>query len=96
MKTLKILGYDYALEGVDSEMFEAAGRCKFGAQRIQYDCTMHAQQQASTIFHEILEALNYHLHLGLDEVHIMGLEAGLYQVLEDNGVSLDPLVPEEK
>ena len=96
MKTIKILGYNYSLDGVDSDMFEPAGRCKMGAQQIEYDQTMHKQQQASTVFHEIIEALNYHLYLGLTEGQIMGMEAGLFQVLEENGISLDKLVSEEK
>lgn len=41
-------------------------------------------QIASTLLHEIIEALDMNLGLGLEHKQIVGLEAGLYQVLKDN------------
>lgn len=46
------------------------------------------------MLHEVLEALNYHLNLGLAHPAIQALEGGLYQVLTQNGVSLKPLTRE--
>ncbi len=92
---MKILGYEYKIEGVNSDMFTQQGRCYGAGQHIQFDARSHAQGQISTILHEIIEALNYHLHLTLEEKQIMGIEAGLFQTLTEAGIDLTPLIPKE-
>ena len=93
---MKILGYDYEL--VEEEDDDGAtGRAHISKQLIRIAPNQHKQQKESTVLHEIIEALTYHLHLELpSDQHkvIMPLEAALYQVLVDAGVDLSPLTKE--
>lgn len=93
---MKILGYDYLI--VDGEDYgRVAGSCDVKQAVIHVDPAQTPEMQESTVLHEIIEALAYHLNLMLppnaDEV-IMPLEAGLYQVLTAAGVDLSPLLRE--
>lgn len=45
--------------------------------------------QEACLIHEILEALNWSLELGLEHRQISALEEGLYQVLKDNHLNFD-------
>lgn len=89
---MKILGYTYKLKYSDgmSEM----GKFVPNNQTIFVDEKLCHQQILSTILHEIIEALCYHMELKIEHPIMMGLESGLYQVLTDNGVSLEPLLQE--
>jgi hypothetical protein len=92
---MKILGYDYRLiKEATFEKIGAAGRLHSNLQEIQIASNLVPQQVASTVLHEIIEALNYHLQLDLNHNAIMSLEASLYQVLTDNGIDLEPLTRE--
>lgn len=90
---MKILGYDYELV-IDGDMdsMGAFGRYNARSQKIQIAEDIHEQQIVSTIFHEIIDALNYHLEWKLDHSVVAGLEASLYQTLCENGVDLTPLL----
>ncbi len=44
------------------------------------------------MLHEILEVLDERMELGMEHRVIQSLEAGLYQVLNDAGVDLSPLL----
>jgi hypothetical protein len=89
MNTIKVLGYTYTVqqkkppEGIPSDSF---GGCDFAGGTIYCSKEIPKDLQESTLLHEILEALNYHLELGLKHPQITALEAGLYQVLKDNGI----------
>ncbi len=61
-----------------------AGRVWTGKQIFNIDGRQSEKGQRSSILHEIIEALNYHLELDLKHSVIAQLEAGLFQVLEDN------------
>lgn len=89
---MKILGYNYKIVVKTDDNMEALGHCKYAQLQININEKQCPQQVESTILHEMMHAINYHLYLGLEERHIMGLEAGLYQSLIDNGVDLSPLV----
>lgn len=91
---MKILGYDYKLK-CSTEM-DTLGQANFKLLRIQIADGYDEQQQVSTVLHEVIECVNYHLKIGLEERDVMGLEAGLYQVLTDAGIDLSPLVKELK
>ena len=92
---MNILGYSYQLvENVDSDFIGAFGRKHVKNQIIQIATDLVEQQRVSTVLHEIIEALNYHLELELEHSKIMALEAGLYQVLTENGIDLNPLIKE--
>ena len=68
------------------------GQVRASALQIRLDAHLPRQQLESTLLHEIIEALNHALELKLEHGAIAGLEAGLYQVLTDNGVDLTPLL----
>ena len=89
---MKVLGYNYTLEyGQDRDRVGACGRVHSSKLYIQVANDMSKEQVVSTVLHEVIEALNFHLELGLGHAAIMGLEAGLFQVCKDNGVDLSPL-----
>lgn len=90
---MKILGYEFKIyqDGtVDS--INAMGRFHSKSQRIQIATDLCPQQIESTVLHEVIEAINYYLHLQLSEQVVSSLEASLYQVMVDNNVSLGALV----
>lgn len=98
MVQVKILGYDYRIVE-ERDHSGASGRAHITDQIIRISPDQHQQQKESTILHEILEALAYHLHLELpSDQHrvIMPLESALYQVLTDAGVDLSPLLKETR
>lgn len=90
---MKILGYTYAVKPVATETWNKMGDCSPHLLRIRIATDMPPQQVQSTVLHEIIEALNFHLKLGLgdDNDKVTRLEAGLYSVLTENGVDLSPL-----
>ena len=88
-KKLKILGYYYQVRYSPLQEvggMDTSGRCHTGKQLIFVDPLLCKQAQESTVLHEVIEALNYHLELGLAHSTIMSLEAGLYQVLTYNNL----------
>lgn len=89
---LKILGYNYTLIRVDdADALDALGRFQTKKLKIEVATDICDQQVTSVILHEIIEAINYHNQLRIEHNAIMSLEAGLYQVLTENGVNLDAL-----
>ncbi len=89
------MGYEYKLVSDSTlDKIGAMGRLISKDQCIQIASDIHEQQKISSVLHEVLEALNYHLELKLDHPTIMSLESVLYQTLTDNGVDLTPLVKE--
>jgi hypothetical protein len=84
---VKILGYTYPV--IFSPPAEVGGMTEAGRmnpmkQIILIDPTASMQARESTLIHEIIEALNYHLELGLEHKTVMQLETALYAVLKDN------------
>jgi len=87
-KKIKIAGYDYT---VVSEVGIHNERCADDpaamtprSQMIWIDSKQTPDGQISSLFHEIIEALNYHYQLGLKHNVISILETSLYQVMKDN------------
>ena len=85
-KSMSILGNTYEVQLEDSfrEGKEEMGSTCVTLQKITINNKCCKEQQASTLLHEIIEALNYHLDLDLEHKTMMGLEAGLIQVIKDN------------
>lgn len=85
---LKILGYDYTISVIDSTQYNGSncGFCDSAKQHIRLSDDLSQDMRNSTLLHEILEALNYHLELKLEHPQITSLEAGLYQTLKDNNL----------
>ena len=87
-KHVKIAGYNYR---VISEIGKRHERCADDpaamtprTQMIWIDSKQSPDGQVSALFHEILEAINYHYQLGLKHNILSTLETALYQVLKDN------------
>ncbi len=90
---LTILGYKYCVKAIQPRSeIGAMGRCDTDKQIIQLANDQGDDQFVSTILHEAIEAINIHLDLGIDHPTIQRVEAGLFQFLTCNGVSLQPLV----
>lgn len=96
MKQLKILGYGYSLDlSKNSDgMGGNIGLTHFDHKYLQIANDLDQDMKNSTLIHELIEALNYHLELNLQHPQIMALEVGLHQVLNDNGVDLSVLSKE--
>ena len=92
MALIKILGYTYEIIEGNSERMDALGRYHVREQKIQIASNMCNEQKVSTVLHEIIEALDYHLEFNLNHNIIQALESTLYQVLTDNGVDLTPIL----
>ena len=87
-KIVKIAGYDYT---VISEVGKQDERCADDpaamtprTQMIWIDSKQTVDGQISSLFHEIIEAINYHYQLGLKHNIIAILETTIYQVMKDN------------
>lgn len=93
---MNILGYEYTVRRLDEDVNSESGTCRGCTQVIGITGRDHPQQEASTMVHEIIEAINYHLNLGLTHPQISAVETGIFQVLTSNGVDLTPLLKELK
>jgi hypothetical protein len=72
------------------------GRMHGGSLVIQVANDLDPQQTQSTLIHEIIEAINFHLQLRIRHEVVSALETGIYQTLVNNGVDLSPLLKEEE
>ena len=84
---LKILGLDYTVKLLDDNETGWFGSHNGSTQIIRLNINKHPDQIASTLLHEIIEALNMHCELALTHNQMSALEAGLYQVLKGNKLS---------
>ena len=90
---MNIFGFKYKVfRDKDLNEMNAFGRHHGDKLQIQIASDMNEQQEQSTMIHEILEAVNFHLSLGMEHTAIVGCEIGLYQTLLANGVDLSPLL----
>jgi len=94
MKKLNILGYTYTIDMTKAleEMEGNVGFCDFDNLQLRVANDVPHGVKCSTILHEIIEAVNYHLEIGLKEPQIKQLEVGLFQSLESSDVSLSMLL----
>ena len=84
---IKILGYDYTIKMIDLNETEKFGNLDMNTLTIRLNENKAQSQIDSTLLHEIIEAIDFHLGLELKHYQINALEAGLYQVLKDNDIS---------
>jgi hypothetical protein len=98
MKKLNILGYSYSLDLSKTleDMGGIVGTWDCDRKTLELANDLEEDVTNSTLIHEILEAINYHLELELKHPQIMALEVGLHQVFNDNGISLNILREERK
>ena len=94
---MRILGYDYKLKyapSMEDGGMDQAGRFHTVKQIINVDPDQHRQALESTVLHEVLEAINYHLQFALPHQTIAGLETALYSTLRDAGMDMSVLLKE--
>lgn len=81
---VKVLGYNYNVEYYHDNQTGRFGSCDINTLTLRINANKDREQMESTLLHEIIEAIDFHLGLELTEKQIMGLEAGLYAVLKEN------------
>lgn len=84
MSKIKILGFDYKVKICDPNGLNDALDGEKNNEKLTITIKNN-KTKISTLIHEILEALNDDLALGLQHDVIDELEAGLRQVFLDNG-----------
>ena len=88
---LKVGGLDYEVSFVENlaRDYGANGSHWGNALKIKIDDSLPRQNQETTFLHEIIEALNFVYEIKLEHKQLSVLEAGLYQVLKDNGMLVE-------
>lgn len=83
---VKILGYEVEIREQKNLRLEhgAIGQSGQSSLWLSVDPSLPKDMQRSTLIHEIIEQLNYHLEMKLEHPQITQLESGLYQVIKDN------------
>ncbi len=83
---LKILGHKYKLSSTDKPLLERSTIATIcpNTLTIEISSIYPESRQEEGLFHEIIEALDYHLELKLDYDKITALGEGLYQIFNDN------------
>jgi hypothetical protein len=87
VNSVRVLGYEYTVKRsppIDIGGMDQAGRAMILRQLMFVDPTQSKQSQDSTILHEAIEAMNYHLAFDMPHDVIMGMESGMYQFIKDN------------
>mgnify|MGYP001306725833 CR=1 FL=1 len=84
--TLKIGPYVFSIS-ISPDICDI-GSCVYDNKKILLNESCDSQTIKSTLLHEILEALNIMYELNLPHQTISILEAGIFQVLRDNNLSL--------
>ena len=92
-RKIRILGYEHIVE--IKPRVGSAGRSAVCYQSIEIDSDLCEEQMASTLIHEVIEQIDKHLALGLNEQQICGIEAGMYSFLKDGGVDLGVIMEEK-
>jgi len=89
---LKIMGYTYKVNLVEeaSEM-RASGHLHTGKQEIRVALDQCDEGRISTLIHEVIHAILWHLQVELPEEDLMRLETGLFAFLKDNGIDISKL-----
>ena len=77
--------YVVSIDG-EKDKIGAYGRANMNDQTIMIASNIHAQQQESTLLHEIIEVLLMHVNITAEHRVIDALEIGLYETLKDLGV----------
>ena len=97
IKSIRILGLDYKIELFnDQQGIRDVGQVNLTQHIIQICSDRNSiEQRKSVLIHEIIEALNYRLELNLDHNVITSLEAGFFQVFQDNKDFLKLFLEEE-
>lgn len=82
IESLRIIGKVYAVEFKSEE--GDYGECFSDQCRIEVRTTQHHQQQADTLLHEAMHAVDHEMHCGLSEPQIRRMATGILALLRDN------------
>jgi len=87
IKQINIFGYSYPIDqSKTNDEIGAYGRYHSRLQKIQIANDLSESQKESTLLHEVLHLISFHLRLDLSENQVAGLEAGLYEFLQSNDI----------
>ena len=89
-KKINILGYEHTVE-IKSQL-GSAGRAALDWQIIELDSGLCEEQLDSTFIHEVIEQINKHLSLELNEQQIHGIEVGMYSFLKSGGIDIGDIL----
>jgi len=81
--TIRICDRDYSVS-VQPMGSGAIGSCSNGSQDITIEADLHSETQSTVLLHEVIEAINASMNLGLKHKTISALETALYGVLTSN------------
>lgn len=90
---IRILGHKYSVT-YDQDKLDAQenrGECDPLGNEIVIDEVMPVSSQMETLWHEILEAVNFRLEIGLEHKQISSIAAALFAVMSDNRSTLTKL-----
>jgi hypothetical protein len=79
---LVVLGHDFHV--VETDSIEELGLMDLGSSTIYLSTKQTDSQKESTLIHEILEAIDALLELGLTHTQICSLESSIYQIYQAN------------
>jgi hypothetical protein len=96
--SIKVLGHKYTVDLSQrlDDMKGNVGVCDLDYLIIKIANDAPPDVKVSTLLHELIEAINYHLELKLKHGQIMGLEVGLYQIFSENGIDLGRILEERE
>lgn len=89
LNTVKILGHEYKVilkENYIAESGGNTGQCNNYTNTITIAGCLPESGRNEVLIHEVLEAVNYRLELGLEHHKLCVLGEVLYQVLKDNKI----------
>lgn len=83
---LKVLGHAIVVMELDGHQLRDGSLGSFcgNTLEIKIERSIPKSQQEETFFHEVLEACNYFLELGMEHQKIQALGAVLHQIFVDN------------
>lgn len=95
MKTINILGMEYALEWDTNAIqdHQKAGYCASSRCAIGLDSSLEKQRLGETLLHEIVEAIDFELQLDLKHEILSALAFAVYSVIKNNPelfIMIDP------
>lgn len=88
MNEVRVLGKVYKIERGQNSAglggMQVFGTCDYAKSLICIDSTQDPQQERDTVMHEIVHAIDFAMHLEMDERQVHALGAGLAALFADN------------
>jgi len=91
--TINLLGHRFMVKSTNTKLIDnSMGMIEIPKNMIWLSEELSESMAVSTLLHEIIEHINYSFQLEMEHNVLQALEAGLYQILTDNGVNLETLL----